>query len=187
MLARVAGAIGLGAALLSGTASAAIIGQEFTAEYRTPDVNTVYGSAVFTPTPFIAGPGVDTTGVVEGVTRLLVDLYDTGLTVQFQTVLSNPTWNAASFNGIVLTAAEPLGLSGATVDAGSTLAGFDASRVTLTSDQIELNWGGLSYHDGTVLAVSFAAEPVPEPASLAVLGVGLLGLGLGMVGRRKPV
>ncbi len=168
-------ALGLAAMLLSGTASASIIGQQFTAEYRTPDLGTPYGSAVFTPTPFIAGPGVDTTGVVEGVTSLLVDLSNSGLTVTFDTTLSNPTWNAAAFNGIVLTAAGPLGVSGATVDGSSTLAGFDNSRVTLTGDAIELNWNGLSYHNGTVLSLSFT--PVPEPASLALLAVGLAGIG----------
>lgn len=174
MTTKLAAALSLAAMLLSGTASAAIIGQQFTADYRVPNLGTSYNQAVFAPTPFIAGPGLDTTGLVEGVTSLLVDLSDTGLTVTFQTTLSNPTWNAAPFNGIVLTSAGPLGVAGATVDPGSTLAGFDASRVTLTGNEIQLNWNGLSYQNGTLLALTFS--PVPEPASIALLGLGLAGL-----------
>ena len=167
-------AFGLAAMLLSRTAPAAIIGQQFTAEYRYPTIGTPYNSAVFAPTPFIAGPGLDTTGNVEGVTSLLVDLFDTGLTVTFQTTLVNPTWNVAPFNGIVLTAAGPLGVSGATIAANSTFAGFDDSRVTLTSNEIQLNWNGLSYTNGTLLSVSFT--PVPEPFSLVLLGTELAGI-----------
>ena len=126
--------------------------------------------------------GQETVGDVEGVTQLLVDFSDSALTIALQTTLSTPNWNSAAFNGIVFTSPGPLGITGAVVDPATTMTGFDDSRVGFNADQIFINWNGLSYVNGTVVKVDFA--PVPEPATMAVLGAGLLGLAA--VRRRNP-
>lgn len=165
-------------ALLAGglPAQASLIGQGFNVSYRFADLSTVYANATATPADFVVGAGVDSVIDVENVTDLIVDVAAASLSIVFDTVLSSPTWNPASFNGLRFIGTAPHGIAGASVDGTSTLAGFDASRVTLTGDEIRLDWNSLSYADGTQLVINFTFAAVPEPASLALLGAGLLGL-----------
>jgi hypothetical protein len=158
-----------------------LLGLSATADYYVPDLSTIYGSASFTPHSFVIGAGQETTGDVEGVTSLLVDFGNDTLTITLHTTLSSPTWGGASFNGPVFTFAVPHEIASATVDASSTFAGFDDSRVSLTNDEVQLNWQGLSYTDGTQVTIDFGF--VPEPATALLLGAGLLGLA--QAGRRR--
>lgn len=168
---------------VSGTAYSGFIGTQMDVGYYTPDTNSPYAPAVFTPSNFIVGAGQETVGDVEGVTNLLVDFTDNMLSITFGTILGNPTWNAASFNGVIFTAASSLGINSVLVDASTTMAGFDNLRVSYTDDQILLNWQGLSYIDGTTVKINFtSASTVPEPGTLALLGLGIIGLAWG---RRK--
>lgn len=156
---------------------ASLLGHNFTATYRFPALGTVYGLSSWSPAAFVSGAGVETTGDIESVTLIDVDFTASTLTLVLGTVLTSPTWSAAAFNGPVFTATDALGIMSATVDAATTMAGFDSSRVSFTGTEIRIDWNGLSYVDGTQVVVNFAtATSVPEPATLAVLGIGLLGL-----------
>lgn len=117
---------------------------------------------------------METVGNVEGVTNLVVDFSNTMLTITLDTTLTTPTWNAVPFNGPVFTATTPLSISSATVDPATTMVGFDNGRVSFTSNEIEINWEGLSYVNGTIVKIDFAS--VPEPSSLAILAVAFPGL-----------
>jgi hypothetical protein len=177
-------AVTLALSMFPVAAHAGLIGQAAGASYHYPDTVTVYAGASFSPAIFIIGAGQETVGNVEGVTDLLVDFSDNALTVTLNTVLSNPTWGASTFNGIIFTFSLPTGITGATVDASTTLAGFDGSRLSFTGDQILLNWQGLSYQSGQRVDIqfAFAPTPAPEPPTLALLGIALLGVA---VARRR--
>lgn len=160
---------------------AAVIGQNFTVSYDDTTLGTPYNQAYYSPAAFTASTGItpDTTVDLEHVTFFDVNLENTGATVSIRTNLGgSPSLRSESFNGIVLTAAGPLGLSAISVDPSTTLSGFTSDRVTLTSDnRILLNFAGLSYQDGNLISLSFAqATAVPAPASAALLGLGLVGL-----------
>jgi hypothetical protein len=170
-------------------AEAGLLGQTLDAVYFYPDTATSYPFASFTPLSFVVGAGQETVGDVEGVTNLLVDVDfdDTTLTITLTTVLTSPTWNAVAFNGPIFTSLSgPLGITDASVDAVTTMAGFDDSRVSFNADQILINWNGLSYVNGTVVKVNFGFAAVPEPASLALLGAALAGMGLARRRRTRP-
>jgi hypothetical protein len=155
-------------------AKADLIGAQIDAVYYYPNTSTPYVSSSFAPPTFVVGSGIETVGNIENVTYLDVDFSNSILTVAFRTTLSQPTWNASSFNGVIFTSAAPLGITAATVDPATTMSGFDNSRVSFSSDQILLDWNGLGYVDGTSIQINFAF--VPEPVSFAALGIGLLGL-----------
>jgi hypothetical protein len=159
-------------------AHADFIGESFSATYYFPDTSSPYPFASFAPPSFTVGAGTETVGDVEGVTFIAVDFAANTIGVAFSTVLTAPTWNAAAFNGIVLTASAPHGITGATVDGSSTMPGFGNADVTFNATQIFLNWQGLSYVDGTVLNITFGFAPVgvPEPGTLALLALVLAGL-----------
>jgi hypothetical protein len=163
--------------VISGGAHAGLIGTQMDVGYYTPDTSSPYAPAVFSPSHFTVGAGQETIGDVEGVTNILVDFSDSTLSITFDTILGSPTWNTASFNGVTFTAASFLGIGSALVDPSTSMAGFDNARVSYTDHQILLNWQGLSYVDGTTVTINFtSASAVPEPGTLALLGLGLAGL-----------
>lgn len=161
----------------SGVAHAGFIGTQMDVGYYTPDTSSLYASAVFTPSTFTVGAGQETVGNIEDVTNIFIDFTDNILSITFGTILSSPTWNSNSFNGVIFTATSPLDIGSVLVDPSTTMAGFDNFRVSYTDNQILLNWQGLSYIDGTTVNINFtSASAVPEPGTLALLGIGFAGL-----------
>ena len=169
-------------AVAATSAQAGFVGRELKATYFVPDLATPYGSATATPATFTVGiaPAVETTVNVEKVTQIAVDFTDNSLRFDFKTTLETPTWNSASFNGMVfdLLTGSAFSLTSKSIDSSSTFTGFDASRVAFTDNQLTIDWKGLSYVNGTSLLINFTSAPasVPEPGSLALLGLALAGL-----------
>ena len=180
--------LGLAAAALitlvtATVAHAGFVGRTLSAEYFYPDLSTPYGPATVTPSPFVVGPGPETSINVEGVTTIVVDVTDTTLRFDFATILAAPTWNSTPFNGVVfnLVTGAPLSLLSASIDPSSTLGGLDASRVAFNDSQVTVNWSGLPYSNGTFLLINVASAAavgaVPEPGTLALLAIALAALG----------
>ncbi|WP_292455037.1 PEP-CTERM sorting domain-containing protein [Methylibium sp.] len=141
-------------------------------------MDTPFPSASFTPSSFVVGAGVESLVNVEDLTSISIDFSDTGLSLVLNTTLAQPTWTTAPFNGLVfdLTSPGPLGITGASIDAQTTMIGFDSSRVILDNGRIAINWNGLSYVDGTRVVVDFTtAVPEPETYALMLAGLGMVG------------
>jgi len=175
-------------AISSVSAHAGLIGQTLSAQYFYPNTSSAYGPAAFVPPTFIVGAGVETVGDVEGVTTLTVDFSDSDLLLTLNTILTNPTWGSASFNGPIFTSATALNILGATNTGATTLVGFDDSRISFNATELFLNWQGLSYQNGDVVSIHFeSVTTVPEPTSIALLGAGIVTIGVWRRRRRKLI
>jgi hypothetical protein len=157
-------------------AHASFIGQQFSATYRFPDLGTVSPLVPWTPATFVVGAGVDTVADVDGTVTISTDFAATTLTLVISTELPTPGWAATAFNGPVFSGTLPHGITGLSVNALTTMEGFDNTRLSFTSDEIRIDWSGLAYVDGTQVVVDASFTTVPEPTALALFGFALLGL-----------
>ena len=158
------------------------MGKQLDVRYYYTDLSTPYPGAIETPATFVVGDGTETTIDIENVTDIVVDISEASILFSFDTSFepAPPTFGSAAFNGLEfnLLSGTPLNFIGASIDPTSTLAGFDATRVSFTDTQVRFNWENLTYDSGTILRVNFTQGPaeVPEPATMSLLGLGFLGV-----------
>ena len=167
------GLIALALVVASPARALGLTGHSMSVTYYRPNTSTVYPPTTFTPSSFVVGAGQETEGI-EDPTHLLVDFGDDTLNIVLTTSLTAPTFGADPFNGMIFTSVLPHDIASATVDASTTMAGFDDTRVSFTGNQILVNWAGLSYVDGTTVKINFTF--VPEPGGALLLGCGLIAL-----------
>jgi len=164
--------------------AATLLGSNISAEYRYPDLATPYGPVVYTPQSFVVGGGQESNISLEGVTTFNVDFSAASLDIAFDTTLDNPTFLNTGFNGLVFTSDAFSEFTGVTVRGITNLSGFDSSHVTLVGNELQINWGGLSYNTNTVVALDFSSA-IPEPATWLMIIGGLTLVGASM--RRRKV
>ena len=149
-------------------------GKQLSVQVYFPDLNTPVG----TPQVFTANGTneVDFGGSAPGGIIVAASLIVSDTTIEFVYKQASG-FTAATFNGYVFKDISPdiPAFTSLAVDPATTLAGFDASRISFTSDRINVNVSGLSANVGTVIKLDLTvAAPVPEPASVALLGMGIV-------------
>jgi len=163
-------------AVAAPAASAQFTGDQVNATYFYPTVNTVYqdvGNQFISP----AATWTFTNGIVATANSSSIALS-----------LNPNTFGAAPFNGAVFTDLTHSNIIGASLDASSNLAGFDASRLTFTSNSVSFNFQGLSNIPQSLVRAnvqfSGGVGAVPEPDMWAMMLVGFGGIGVAARSRR---
>jgi PEP-CTERM motif len=162
------------------------IGVTYSGTYNFAQTNGVGTNYWVPPTPYISGTVSNAPGNSD-----IITLNDAGpATITFSQPVTNPVIALVSWNGAVVTFGESIltlssgcGFWGCGSFTNVTANGFDGSGElhgvvevpgTFTSitfnDTVSENWHGFT--------VGAAGLAVPEPATLSLLGAGLLGLGL---------
>jgi PEP-CTERM motif len=144
-----------------------ILGDTVTIEYLYPDSATLYGlSATGTVTP--TGVTLNLFGEVS-VTVFGNDVQMIGT--------GGGTYSAAAFNGVsVQDITNPSAFTGFSVDAATTIGGFNLSDIAISGGLLYINYEGLPAPTGALAQVDFTSSAsVPEPGTLPLLTVGLLG------------
>ena len=149
---------------LSGLASASIVGDTVNVSHYYPNLNP--GSKADLGSQVVPTANFNYFG-----------LYDVVVGGDYLTYTSGMIgwhWTDSTFNGPVLTDLNAT-FTSATIDASSTLAGFDASRLTFDTNHIYVNMHGLGLPGFLKTYIESGSSEVPEPASIALMLAGLAG------------
>lgn len=155
---------------ISQAASASLLGDSITAEYYIPNLSSPYPPAT---TQTVTSGGALYPGFGGG----LFDLTVTPSQVIADNFTSEDSFSADAFNGFVLTDnTKPF--DPVSVDALTNMLGFGAANVTVSGNQLFINWQGLSFNASTKVVLdvgALSAVPLPAAALLFMPGLGLLG------------
>jgi hypothetical protein len=165
---------GLVAVALAATsvAHAGFMNNTIHADFRFPTSGALYydyGNAV-------VGAGVEYSAVAN-TNYLSFDLGDSTIRIFSSASVGSAVFAGASFNGFgfddVLSSFDDI--VGVSIDPSTTLAGFSAGRLSFTDDQVLLNLESLQFLGNQQLVLNVQFAQVPEPGTLALLGLALAG------------
>ena len=124
-------------------------------------------SSVFESRNVIVGPGTEAT-FLTGFPVFGIDLSQDFVRIDYR--FAN-TWNSCCYAGLAITSDRIDDTVRAVLDQSTTMLGLHTNRVSVQGHTISIDWSGLSFQNGTLVAVALApatpvASEVPEPQVL---------------------
>lgn len=133
-----------------------------------------YGGAYDVQYNFVVGAGIEGTFL----DYFDIDVDDTSITFDY---LKSETWTSSGlslsptiYNGIAIRMVSGPDFDSVTINGATNMSGFDASRLSFTGSEIQIDWADLSFSSDTI--VKLDVNVVPEPATMAFLATGAAGL-----------
>jgi hypothetical protein len=149
-------------------------------------------SGTFTDNGGIGGTFIDQGDL--SIFNIVAD--STSITFDYSVNISaGPAWSDSPeslaptiYNGIAIDLLSDGSVTGVTIDAATNMAGFGASDLSFSSNQIEVNWADLAYSTSTIVKLDVTLQgstPSPEPSTGVLTVVSLLSVFF--AGRRKLI
>jgi hypothetical protein len=138
----------------------------FNFNYYYPNTN----SAPFQENSLIAN-GTDTFNEIA-----TANVTATDSTITFTFTQHGSLYSPVAWNGPIITLTSPSSdFSSVTLDP-STTSNFSPAMWSWSGNQIDINWQGLTFYGGDTVTLDYSVEAVPEPSTLALAGLGGLGM-----------
>ena len=150
--------------------------------------------------PFTSGSSSGTFTVTGGVGGTFSDGFatyfnivadDTSITFDYSVASIINAWASSSlslaptiYNGIAIDLVSGSPFLSVTIDPLTNMTGFDSTRFSFTGSQIQVDWADLSWNTST--RVKLDVNTVPEPSTVTLCLIGLLGIGISRRLRSRP-
>lgn len=142
---------------------------------KTIGYNYYYNNLLYQSGSAVVGPQLEAPSIMS---VLSLNASDTELLISFLRTAQFQSINTSSLNGLDVFDVQNAISSFTAISVETNIANFDTSRISFNADHVWINLQGFASTVGTSITIRLtsASTEVPEPTSLALIGLGLIGL-----------